>query len=175
MLILSTYFKYSNQVDLHNQARQYDLALEKKWVTQDAYFRLYTTLIGMTVTDSWKAFKFLDKKCSISHFADVLALDMLEQGNAMKQQEMSSQNTVNSENSKTASVDVGALTSCSSVSMCKEIKTHTQVFLAKKRQVRCIWCSRVRLIERKTTMICKECGKGFAQFINQLNIIDFKF
>ena len=27
--ILSTYFKYSNCVDLHNQARQFDLALEK--------------------------------------------------------------------------------------------------------------------------------------------------
>ena len=88
---------------------------------------------------------------------------MLFRSNAMKQQEMSSQNTVNSENSKTASVDVGALTSCSSVSMCKEIKTHTQFFLAKKRQVRCIRCSRVRLIERKTTMICKECGKGFCR------------
>ena len=28
--IVSNYFKFSNVVDLHNQARQFDLALEKK-------------------------------------------------------------------------------------------------------------------------------------------------
>ena len=31
--IVSNYFNFSNCVDLHNQARQFDLALEKKWVT----------------------------------------------------------------------------------------------------------------------------------------------
>ena len=39
--IISNYFKFSNVVDVHNQARQYELALETKWVTQDPYFRLY--------------------------------------------------------------------------------------------------------------------------------------
>ena len=36
---------------------QFDLGLEKKWVTQNGYFRLYTTLLGMTVTDTWKYIK----------------------------------------------------------------------------------------------------------------------
>ena len=55
--VISTYFKYSNVVDTHNQARQSHLGLEKKWVTHDGYFRLYSTLIGMTVTDIWKLLK----------------------------------------------------------------------------------------------------------------------
>jgi len=30
-----------------------------------------------------------------------------------------------------------------------------------KSQIRCVWCSRVNLIHRKTTLKCKECGSGF--------------
>ena len=30
--VISTYFKYTNEVDLHNQARQFDAALEKSWL-----------------------------------------------------------------------------------------------------------------------------------------------
>jgi hypothetical protein len=41
-------------VDCHNQARQHDLGLEESWVMTDCYFRLVTTLIGISVTDAWK-------------------------------------------------------------------------------------------------------------------------
>jgi hypothetical protein len=54
--VISKYFNDSNVVDSHNQSRQFGLALEKQWVTQDCYFRFDTTLIGMTVTDCWRAF-----------------------------------------------------------------------------------------------------------------------
>jgi len=47
--ILANYFKYSNCVDMHNQARQIDLAFEKEWITHDTYYILYTTMVGMTV------------------------------------------------------------------------------------------------------------------------------
>jgi hypothetical protein len=40
------------------QSLQHDLALEKCWHTQDAYFQLVTTLIGITVTDCWKLAEF---------------------------------------------------------------------------------------------------------------------
>ena len=50
--IVANYFKYLNCVDLHNQARQFDFCLEKKWVMQFSYFRLYTTIIRMTVVDA---------------------------------------------------------------------------------------------------------------------------
>jgi hypothetical protein len=33
---------------------QHDLGLEESWVTTDCYFRLVTTLIGLSVTDAWK-------------------------------------------------------------------------------------------------------------------------
>ena len=38
--VISQFFRYSNCVDVHNQARQFELALERSWVTHEAYFRL---------------------------------------------------------------------------------------------------------------------------------------
>ena len=52
--IISNFFEDSNSIDKHNQSRQFDIALEKTWLTQDPYFRLATTLIGMNVVDTWK-------------------------------------------------------------------------------------------------------------------------
>ena len=55
--VIALYFKYSNCVDVHNQARQFDLALEKKWLTMNPYFRLYTTMLGVIVKNLWKTLK----------------------------------------------------------------------------------------------------------------------
>ena len=52
--VVSRFFQESNCVDKHNQVRQFELALEKKWITDDAYFRLFTTLVGINVVDTWK-------------------------------------------------------------------------------------------------------------------------
>ena len=51
--VISEFFNDSNSIDSNNQLRQSEIALEKKWVTQDPYFRLTTTKIGMDVTDAW--------------------------------------------------------------------------------------------------------------------------
>ena len=53
------------------------------------------------------------------------------------------------------------VSSISPTPTCKGV--HTKVFLAKGKQLRCIWCSRINLTHRKTTLKCKECGKGFCR------------
>lgn len=55
--VLSKYYAQSNKVDMHNQSRQGDLRLERHWKTDDCWFRIITTFIGITVVDSWKAFR----------------------------------------------------------------------------------------------------------------------
>ena len=81
--IISNYFKISDVVDVYNQERQYELALGTKWVTQDPYFRLYTTMVGMNVTDIWKLEKLKKKKdMTIKEFADILVSDLMN--SAMK-------------------------------------------------------------------------------------------
>jgi hypothetical protein len=81
--VFSRYFSYSNVVDVHNQLRQHELDLEFTWVTQNCWFRLFTTLLGMTVTDAYLALKsgvhegHKEKHLTISRFADELAQEMM--------------------------------------------------------------------------------------------------
>ena len=82
--IVSKFFQESNCVDKHNQARQFELALEKKWLTDNAHFRLFTTMIGISVTDTWKLAKFhrllsyrQGKNNTILSFAGILAKQLL--------------------------------------------------------------------------------------------------
>jgi hypothetical protein len=61
---ISKFFEASNIIDKHNQARQAELALEKHWLTQNPYFCLHTTMIGMNVVDCYKLEKLIsDHKC----------------------------------------------------------------------------------------------------------------
>ena len=72
-----------NTIDCHNQSRQFDLRLEKHWVTCCGYFRIATTLIGMTITDCWLAYKFHlgkrhpHKNITVVEFASILGKDCL--------------------------------------------------------------------------------------------------
>jgi hypothetical protein len=85
--ILSQFFECSNAIDKHNQARQAELALEKHWLTQNPFFRLHTTLIGINVVDCYKLadhHKFInhripDKeyKMTITSFAGFLAYQLI--------------------------------------------------------------------------------------------------
>ena len=56
--VISRYFNDSNCIDMHNQLRQHELGLEKKWITQDGNFRILTGLIAMTVIDTMKLGQF---------------------------------------------------------------------------------------------------------------------
>ena len=154
--ILANYFKYSSCVDIHNLARQFDLALEKKWITQDEYFRLYTTMVGMTVTDTWKILKKQDSKhSSITEFADILARDMLDYSFSLNDLPELALTILSEQSSVTAST----LTT----EIINRNQSHTKSFLTAKKQMRCIWCSRVNLVQRKTTMKCSECDKDFCR------------
>ena len=55
--VLNIYFNDYGAVDAHNQARQGHLALEECWVTSDPYFWIWTTIMGMEVTDLWKIYR----------------------------------------------------------------------------------------------------------------------
>jgi len=97
--VISRYFADSNCVDRHNQARQFELHLEKCWVTMDPYFRLHTTLLGICVTDAWKLahhhnlfkqrggvrfYQPCEDDCSIRKFAGILSRQLLNFADALK-------------------------------------------------------------------------------------------
>ena len=152
--VLSLYFTASNKVDLHNQARQYELSLEKKWVTTNPYFRLYTTLVGMNVTDAWKCMRKKYKSLeTIADFVNILCRDMIDRSKEDIEMLLPEVSMTHQSSPTISSVS------------CEKIHRgeHTRVYLKNKKQVRCIWCSRVDLIEKKTTMKCLECDFGFCR------------
>jgi hypothetical protein len=51
--VISNFFAGSNAIIAHNQLRQDSLRLEKKWATQNPWFRLTTTLVRINVTDTF--------------------------------------------------------------------------------------------------------------------------
>jgi hypothetical protein len=83
LAVLSRYFSYANVVDVHDQMRQGILDLEYTWVTQNCWFRIATTFLGMTVTDAYIAFKRAlpandpDKEMCLMRFADELAMELI--------------------------------------------------------------------------------------------------
>ena len=86
--VISLYFKYSNVIDVRNQSRQADLSLEKKWMAEDCYIRIYTTILGVILTHTWKLFRdrhykgFL--KVTIIEYEDILAKKMIDQAKAQQ-------------------------------------------------------------------------------------------
>ena len=62
--VISDFFNGSNVIDVHNHLRQFELGLEKLWLTQNCWFRVDTTIMGMTAIDLMLA---LQHGLSVSH------------------------------------------------------------------------------------------------------------
>ena len=83
LVLASRYFLCLNKVDKHNQLRQSELALEKKWVTTDGWFRLFTTLVGINVVDTMLVLRneshstHPNKTMSTREFTEILADDLV--------------------------------------------------------------------------------------------------
>lgn len=51
-------YEYLPLIDEHNKQRQSLICLEKRWLTKDPWFRLLTTLVGMSVVDMHRFFRY---------------------------------------------------------------------------------------------------------------------
>ena len=113
-------------------------------------------MVGMTVVDTWKMMKKKDANhSSITEFADVLAREMIDHVENLLQD-------VPPDNVVTVEPEETSMTTTSTLTVDTNMR-HTKIFLTDKKQLRCIWCSRINLTERKTTMMCLQCGKGFCR------------
>ena len=160
--IVSHYFNYSNCVDVHNQGRQFDLALEKKWVTMNPYFRLWVTILGMTVVDTWKVTRLIKKTSrkpqTLLQFVNQLVWEMMEMADRLETKNEAALTLVTMGSSTDASTSASEVSSITPLAVSG---THTKERSSK--QLRCIWCSRVNLMNRKTHIVCVECGRGFCR------------
>jgi hypothetical protein len=83
LVLASRYFLGFNKVDKHNQLRQSELALEKKWRTEDGWFRLFTTLVGINAIDTMLVLRSEShsthpfKTMSTRQFTEILAEELV--------------------------------------------------------------------------------------------------
>jgi len=55
--VLHVLYEYVPLIDEHNKSRQSILALEKRWQTRNPWFRLITTIVGMSVVDMYRLYR----------------------------------------------------------------------------------------------------------------------
>lgn len=76
--------------------------------------------------------------------------------------------SVDLEDEKTSSVVVPEVNTTENLIDIASISCNAKIIRTKEilsvhKQIRCIWCSRVHLITRKTTMRCLYCNRGFCR------------
>ena len=117
--------------------------------------------VGSTAVSSWKIFKVKHKFGgffpSITKFGDITAKKMTNAANSIS--DAGDKSTTRSSTARSST----ATDSVSLVSFPCNQTEHIQEFIPNKKQVRCIWCSRVGLVDQKVTMKCKECNAGFCR------------
>jgi hypothetical protein len=71
-------YEYLPLIDEHNKQRQSILCLEKRWLTQDPWFRLLTTIVGMSVVDFHRLYRFHELKGLGSHQDEVDSMRIIK-------------------------------------------------------------------------------------------------
>ncbi len=56
--MIEEFFSCFSQIDIHDHYRQGSLQIEKSWITQKWYHRLFATLLGVSITDAFLAYKY---------------------------------------------------------------------------------------------------------------------
>ena len=111
----------------------------------------------MIVTNLWKIVKKIKgkklQKSAITQFVDELAYDIIEDTNKEEEDDYDS---VFERDQVTMLVRFPLYLTNKII----HGRTHTKVNLPGGRQLICIWCSRVSLIERKYTIQCLKCNTG---------------
>ena len=86
-VIAEIYQESAGVIDYHNRVRQGQLALEKKWITTRWDFRIFTTIFGICVTDTFLASRYFTPDRFSDHtpldFVGALTKDMMAVGQGL--------------------------------------------------------------------------------------------
>ena len=120
-------------------------------------------MLGMIVVNMWKTLKVDGKPLTSSVILDVT--DILAY-NMIHSQPLELTGMSIATGAEEMCPEIPPLEAISNLSseFAGRIRTpHTKLKLEGGKQVRYIWCSRVNLCERKATLKCVECNKGFCR------------
>jgi hypothetical protein len=75
-------YRFLPVIDNHNKSRQHLLGLERKWPTTCCWFRLFVTLVGCSVVDLMRLYRFNDLKkwenVTVVQFSDQICNGLLQ-------------------------------------------------------------------------------------------------
>jgi len=71
-------YEYCPLIDEHNKARQSLLALEKRWLTKNCWYRLMCTVVGMCVVDMYRLYRYHEIKIRGNDQATVDSLRIIK-------------------------------------------------------------------------------------------------
>ena len=75
--IVKSYYQSANCIDVHNQLWQHLLGLEEIWQTKDWWIRLFQTLLGMAVVNSFRAFVYFEESnIALKEFVNTLSISL---------------------------------------------------------------------------------------------------
>ena len=116
-------------------------------------------MLGFIATNAWNMTRVLHSKKPIIKFADELAYEIIQKAKSIESMEHERSAQVCSP------ISTSVMSKSSSVSsiLIESSLNHTKLKIEPGKQVRCIWCSRVHLVERKSSLKCLQCGKGFCR------------
>ena len=113
-------------------------------------------MLGYIVTNVTRGLHF---NIPVIKFADELAYEIIQKAKSLEnvQEERSVQSCL--------PISTSVMSKVSSISsiLLEPSLNHTKLKIEPGKQVRCIWCSRVHLVERKSSLKCLQCGKGFCR------------
>ena len=89
----------------------------------------------------------------MSNFVGILAQEMLNQASQSQADTIGLTTEI--------IIETKSQTSASPLTASAGNKEHTTVILNGGKHLRCMWCSRLNLVERKFILKCFKCGKGF--------------
>jgi len=75
--IVHFFYEYAPLIDEHNKARQAVIALEKRWPTRNPWFRLLTTVVGISIVDMYRVYRHNMLKIEGNNQRDVDGLQVI--------------------------------------------------------------------------------------------------
>ena len=75
-----SFFNNGNAIDGHDHLRQFELALEKQWITVNPFFRVCATFIGFNVIDAFRVSSYhrkISSSMTVKEFAGILSHQLL--------------------------------------------------------------------------------------------------
>ena len=159
--VFGRFFDSSNNIDVHNQLRQANLAMCTQWPVQCPWTKVVLALIGVVVVDTFRAVKYAMRqrqshetdKMTIREFAAKLAKQLLCYSRTLEETEQPTAATANGSASKVAVSPPPAKSPRNHDTTRKKGKDAGKAYHKEYMRV-CIQC---QLGDRKTIHRCPDC------------------